>query len=376
MKPEASAPTFSDSAEQTSLHQQEHVLGLRELGKKALATAGVTLALLGVGAIEASGAFGDPVSPAIAAEAAPVSTDTPPPAATTPSTPLAPANPVTGPDTYSGLKVGVATGNWNGDGLGRHTLFMNMAAEGMSVVRLSYTPDLRELRDEVKSCYANNIEPIIALPPDVTPKDAALIAASMPNVYTFVDGNEQNSPLFSDLSVAQNVTQLAHTTAAIHKVRPDAKVLGFALASGYHPVAFLTEAAQIANQEYGGLQNIMDGLDVHFYRTLPMDLQMLHTYEQLYPGSIYIDELGWIVGDPSHPGAVSLDEQAQNEVSFVTTVSEDPRVQTALFFKFKASPSDPFDTANVSANNVMRPAYFALQLTLSEHLNTLPTPTN
>jgi hypothetical protein len=159
---------------------------------------------------------------------------------------------------------------------------------------------------------------------------------------------------------------LAATTAAIHSARPDAQTRGFALASGYDPLGFLESADQIAERDFGGLSNIMDKLDVHLYRTLPKDLQMLQVYEELYTGPIVVGELGWITNDPGHPGSVSPSEQALNEIGFLNAVAQDPQIESALLFRYRANRSDPFDTANVAADGSKRPAYYALQSTLTQ----------
>ncbi len=322
---------------------------MQRFGRNALAIAGVSLALLGA-ETSSTALAKKPAAHVIAAG----SVDLPPPAFQ-PDTPPA----------YNMPNVGVATGSWNDDGLGYHTLFENVAAEGMNEVRLNYT-GLKEMRAEVTSARANDIEPVISLPDTLSPQQAAQLATQLPRVDQFIIGNEVNSPLFSDLTPDQYVHLLAATTAAIHSARPDAQTRGFALASGYDPLGFLESSNQIAEQDFGGLQNIMDKLDIHLYRTLPKDLQMIQAYEEIYTGPIVIGELGWITGDPDHPGSVSPSEQVINEISFLNAAAQDPQIESALFFRYRANRSDPFDTANVAPDGLKRPAYYALQATLTE----------
>ncbi len=324
---------------------------LARLGKKALSVVGISLALM---AAEAPAA-------GYAENALPQAEIT---------TPLSPAaTPATDPAIYSGPIEGVATDSWNGDGLGQHTLFEDMADEGLSEVRLEllvnkFDLPSREMRAELDSVRANDIEPVVSIPLNMPPQQAADVAAHLPGVTQFVIGNEVNSPYFSKLTPAQYVELLAHTNSVIHAVRPDAQTRGFALASGYDPIGYLTKAKQIADLYYGGLDNIMDGLDVHLYRTESKDLQMLISYMQLYDGSIYVGEYGWIVNDSNHPGSVSFTEQADNELALRAALIPYPQVKSLDMFRFRSQSLDPFDTANVSRLGVKRAAYYVLQSTL------------
>jgi hypothetical protein len=321
---------------------------LRNLARTTLAIAGASLVLLGSTELPAPTAQAAPAIIKDIDDNAPLSA----PIATAPSAPVS--------ETYA-PQVGVATGSWEDDGLGYHTLFKDIAAEGMTEVRLSLAA-LPEMRAEVTSAINNDVQPVISLPLNLTPAAAAQVASQQPQVDRFVVGNEVNSPLFSDLSPQQYVDYLDQVDNAIHAVRPDAEVSGFALASGYLPLRYLTQAIQYANQKYGSLP--MDSLDIHLYRSLDKDLWVIDTCEQLYGGPIHIGELGWLVNDPDQPGSVSLDDQASNEVTFYNDMAADPQIRSFDFFKYRANPADPFDTANVAQDGTLRPAYYALQMTL------------
>ncbi len=317
---------------------------LQRFARNTLAVAGASLAMLGAGA-EKSSAASDIVPPILAPQ--PVAT--PLPVETTPT-------------------VGVATSSWNADGSGYHTLFKDVAAEGMSEIRLNLTAP-RDMRAEFISARNNNLDPIICLPLSLKPQQAAAVAADLPRVDHFIIGNEVNSPYFSDLTPAEYVSYLAHTTAAIHQLRPDAQTGGFALASGFQPLQYLEAATQIADEDYGGLANIENYLDVHLYRSLDEDLSRVKEFEQIYSGPIRIGETGWMVNDPGHPGVVTQTEQATNESTLITTLSLDPQIVGIDFFRYRANRTDPFDTANVSATGVRRLAWFSTQLTLTGNIN-------
>jgi hypothetical protein len=342
-----SEPTYLTSDEPQSLETTRSLPHkLRGLARTTLAIAGASLAL--IGAAESSA----PVAQAAPARVKDVDDTTPAPIATVPPMPaLEPYTP----------EVGVATGSWDNDGLGYHTLFKDIAAEGMTEVRLSLM-GLPEMRAEVTNAVSNDVQPVISLPLSLTPTAAAQVARQLPQVDRFVVGNEVNSPIFSSLSPQQYVDYLEQVDTDIHAVRPDAEVSGFALASGYLPLRYFSQAVQYADQEYGGLP--MDSLDIHLYRSLDKDLWMISAYEQLYGGPIHIGELGWLVDDSDQPGSVSLDDQASNEVTFYNDMTDDPQIRSFDFFKYRANSADPFDTANVAQDGTLRPAYYALQMTI------------
>lgn len=278
------------------------------------------------------------------------------------------------PESYEGPDVGIATGSWNDDGIGYHMLPKQIANEGLTEERLAWEGSIHSIRAQAKSALANGIEPVLSLPPGMSAQDAAAIAAALPSVKNFVIGNEMNSPLFSDLTPRQYVHLLAETTAAIHNVRPDALTRGFALASGYHPIPYLLSAKAIADREFGGLDKIMDGLDVHLYHSPAVNMQALASYAQIYSGPMYIGEFGWKVGEPAKTGGVSLAEQAQNEVAFLVALAQYPQVKAADMFRWKGKQTDPFDTANVSPGGKFRPSFFTLQLLLKGNVSVPPTP--
>jgi hypothetical protein len=274
--------------------------------------------------------------------------------------------PQTDPTVYSGPVEGVATDGWYDDGLGYHTLFKDMAAAGLHEARLAlllneHQRPSQEMRAEMASAHANDIAPVIGLPENMSPGEAAKIAVLLPGVSQFVYDNE---PKRSIITPYEYVHKLAHMTAAIHAVRPDVQIRGFALASGDDPIGYLTESERIADRDFGGLENIMDGLDVHLYRSLTKDLEMIQMYIELYGGPIYVGEYGWIVGDPDHPGSVSLAEQAYNEVALRTALIAYPQVKSLDMYRFVSQSWDPFDTANISPSHVFRLAYFMLQTNL------------
>ena len=354
-------PEVSHFAAPLAVEQPHADYSFRRFGRNALAIAGVSLALLGAKAAEApSTASGlvlaNPITQKLDLETA----------LTTSDDPLAPAPPV-----YQPPIEGIATFSWNDDGLGHNTLFKNAATEGLQAARLglllnkSGKPS-REMRSELASAHANNIGVVLSLPENMDPQAAAKLASHLPGVSQFVYDNEVNSPVFSSLRPDEYVHKLAQMTSAIHTVRPDAEVRGFALASGYDPVGFLLAAKQVADSEYGGLENIMDGLDVHLYRTLPKDMQMLQEYMQIYTGPIYVGEYGWIVNDPDHPGAVSLSEQADNEIALYNYAALYPQIKELDIFRLVSQRMDPFDTANISPSGTFRPAWFMLQSTLND----------
>lgn len=320
------------------------------LGRAGLAAIGVSLILA---------TASEPIMPVAHAQAGLVKNvddnvpaPAPVPVATAPSAPVA--------ETYTPA-VGIATGSWDNDGLGYHTLFKDIAAEGMTEVRLNLM-GLPEMRAEVANAISNNVQPIISLPLNLSPEAAAQVAKQLPQVNRFVVGNEVNSPLFSDLSPQQYVDYLYQVYNDIHAARPGVEVSGFALASGYLPLRYFAQAVQYADATYGSLP--MDSLDIHLYRTLPKDLWMINAYQQLYGGPIHIGELGWIVNDPNQAGSVSLTEQASNEATFYTDMTQDPQIRSFDFFKYRANSADPFDTANVAQDGTFRPAYYTLQVLL------------
>ncbi|HVV25643.1 MAG TPA: hypothetical protein VHC21_01245 [Candidatus Saccharimonadales bacterium] len=328
----------------------------RQLARTALAVAGVSLALAG---------SSEAVVPAAAAAAKvkePAdTTSTLGPVATAPLAPV--------PEPYA-PRVGIATGSWNDDGLGNHTLFKNMASEGLSEVRLSYLGNdsaaMREMRDEIASALANGIQPVLGLPVNLAPRQAAAVVDQFPNVNAFVIGNEVNSPLFSNLTPQQYVDLLAHTSAAIRGVRPGVDIRAFALASNYHPIAYLEAASQYAEQAYGGLQNIATTIDEHDYGSLTRDEQKLQTTIQIIGPTmpIVLGEVGFILDDATHTGYNTPAEQAQDEIDLYTDLQQYPEVKSMDIFRYEANPTDPFDTANVAQNGTPRPAYYALQTIL------------
>lgn len=332
----------------------------RNIARTALAVAGVSLALAG---------SSEPLVPVAAAAPAKVKEldDGPSGLGPVATAPLAPV-----PEPYA-PRVGIATGSWNDDGLGNHTLFKNMAAEGMSEVRLSYlgnSPEaMREMRDEIESAINNDILPVLGLPINLTPKQTAAIVGQFPNVNAVVIGNEVNSPLFSTLSPREYVDFLAHTSAAIRSIRPGVDIRAFALASNYHPIAYLKEASQYADQMYGGLQNIATTLDEHDYGSLARDEQKLQvTLHLIGPEMpVVLGEVGYILNDGSHTGYNTPAQQAANEAAFYAYLTQYPQVKSMDIFRYKANPDDPFDTANVAANGTFRPAYYALRSMLLSH---------
>ena len=331
---------------------------LRHAARAALAVAGVSLALAG-----GSESLAPPAAHAAPAKIKELDDD---PSGLGPIA-TAPLAPVPEPSTP---EVGIATGSWNDDGLGNHTLFKNMVAEGLSEVRLSYLGNdpatMRVMRGEIASALANDIEPVLGLPVNLTPKQAVTIVNQFPNVNAFVIGNEVNSPLFSNLTPEQYVDLLAHTSAAIRTVRPGVDIRAFALASNYHPIAYLETAAQYAAQTYGGLQNIATTIDEHDYGSLARDERKLQTTIQIIGPEmpIVLGEVGYILNDVTHTGYNTPDQQAANEAALYAYVSQYPQVKSMDIFRYKANPNDPFDTANVAADGTFRPAYYALQAIL------------
>jgi hypothetical protein len=280
------------------------------------------------------------------------------------TSPLAPVPEISGPEG------GIATGSWDDDGLGNHTLFENMAAEGLGEVRLSYLGDDPEatqtMQAEITSALANGIKPVLGLPLNLSPEQAATITSQFSNVNAFVIGNEVNSPLFSDLSPQEYVDFLAQTSSAIRNVRPDVEIRAFALASNYHPMAYLREASQYADQAYGGLQNIATVIDEHDYGSLQRSEQKLQTTLQIIGPQmpVVLGEVGYILNDATHTGYNTPDEQARNETALYEYLRQYPQVKAMDIFRFKANPADPFDTANVASNGTFRRAYYALRTIL------------
>lgn len=277
--------------------------------------------------------------------------------------------------TPPALEVGVATGSWNDDGLGHHTICRDVAAAGEQQIRFNLVLSgpkhpWREMRAEINSCLAHGVEPIVSLPPALPAEQAANVVTHLPRLDEVVYGNEPNSPLFSGnhkpVPPRQYVTDLAKAYQAMHRVRPGITVDGFALASGYQPLAYFEACKNIADAHFGGLDNVRDINDIHLYHSMDTDLSDLQAFEAVDPTGVWrIGETGFIVNDQGHPGAVTQAEQAINEVSLITHLELDPKVIAVNWFRYRSSPTDPFDTANVSPRGFKRPAYYMLRSTLT-----------
>jgi hypothetical protein len=282
---------------------------------------------------------------------------------------------------YDGPEVGIASSGWNSDDGGSHRLYADTAEEGMQAVRLTLPvnnpgPYMPDIRAQINSAIANGQEPVINLQqsrtdtPSTYPQKAAQLAATLPRVDDFVLGNEWNSPYFSNRNLTvEDVVRLTYlTNKDVHAVRPDAKTRGLALASGFGQVAFMAAATPIANQEFGGWQNVFDAVDWHEYHSLEMDEQIVKADEQYYDGPAYLGEIGWKVSRATDsPGAVSETQQAVNEVSLIDDLSEDPQIKGIYFYLYQNSsdPTDPFKMANVLANGTKLLSFFSLQSKLT-----------
>lgn len=333
---------------------------LRLLGNAALAVTCTGLALWGAKALEAP-------SDALAVASPPGVTQT---LGANILAPPVTAAPPADPATTSSVKVGTATDSYEYDGLKRHSVCKDIANEGEQEIRFDYLGDspqaMHIMQAEIAGCLAQGIGPIITLPLNLTPQQATEIATQLQlqGVDQFVIGNEVNSPLFSDLTPQQYVDYLAQIGMAIRTVQPDAKIWGFALAAGYDSVAYLTTGSRYADQKYGSLAKLMYGLDVHSYWGVAKALQMLATYQAIVPLPTRIGEAGFILRDPAHPNGISPSEQAKSELSLYTAVAN-LNVEELDWFRDVAQPIDPFDTANISANGIFRPAYYVMRSALT-----------
>lgn len=200
------------------------------------------------------------------------------------------------------LAIGVATYSWVSTD--SPSLFTDMRAQGMSVVRLTVVRsravhDLGVLREELPVAKANGVSVVVNLTdePDAPTSGfaawAGRAAKSLPEVRRFIIGNEVNAHRFWRYGIKAYVRMLGASRAAIWAARPDALVSGFALDSTHKPVAYLKKAYLY------GLP--MDTLSIHAYASPARMAYLIKGLRRIWAGPITVDEASYTYACPLLP---------------------------------------------------------------------------
>jgi hypothetical protein len=106
----------------------------------------------------------------------------------------------------------------------------------------------------------------------------------------------------------------------------------------HDPVGFLENASTYAFDEYGGLQNIADGISFHCYLDPKMCAWLTEQYEGITFLPLRMDEEGRNVAN-----GISLVQQARQTGQIIMHAANDPQVQSVLIYHLQNPPPGSTD---------------------------------
>lgn len=204
------------------------------------------------------------------------------------------------------------------------------------------------------------------------------ILRQAPNVRDVEVGNEFNRPMFSARRDPTGYEKLlALTYDALHKQRPDANVLGLALAPGGQPLNYMAQVAQ-AYRASGRKQPLMDTFSHHGYGLQAAGFnKLLNAYTKQFAGTpqrtpsatwpgLWVTEDG--INSTPGPGGVSPQQQAQMLTARLAMLARIRQIGAWVNLQLADSPT-PTDwhTGLLNSDMTPKPSWGAVTDWLKQH---------